>query len=65
MKRKFSVNRNIYVEFEVLTAVTMKSYIFWCVTPCSPIKVNSVSPRLHGILSQIIEFFKRNLFYLP
>jgi hypothetical protein len=25
---------------EVLTAVVMKSYIFWDITPCSPLKVN-------------------------
>jgi hypothetical protein len=29
-----------YVGFEVLTAVVMKSYIFWDITSCSPIKVN-------------------------
>jgi hypothetical protein len=28
------------VEFEVLTAVVMKSSIFWDTTPCSPLKVN-------------------------
>jgi hypothetical protein len=25
---------------EVLTAVTINSYIFWDITPCSPVKVN-------------------------
>jgi hypothetical protein len=30
----------MYVGFEVLTAVVMKSYIFWDITPCSPFKVN-------------------------
>jgi hypothetical protein len=30
--------------FEVLTAVVMGSYIFWDITPCSPLKVN----RLFG-----------------
>jgi hypothetical protein len=29
-----------YVAFEVLTAVVMKSSIFWDITPCSPLKVN-------------------------
>jgi hypothetical protein len=29
-----------YVGFEVLTAVVMKSTIFWDITPCSPLKVN-------------------------
>jgi hypothetical protein len=28
------------VRFEVLTAVVMKSTIFWDITPCSPLKVN-------------------------
>jgi hypothetical protein len=29
-----------YVGFEVLTAVVMKSSIFWDITPCSLLKVN-------------------------
>jgi hypothetical protein len=29
-----------YVGFEVLTAVFMKSTIFWDITPCSPLKDN-------------------------
>jgi hypothetical protein len=28
------------VGFEVLTAVVMKSKIFWDITPCSPLKFN-------------------------
>jgi hypothetical protein len=28
------------VRFEVLTAVVMKSAMFWDMTPCSPLKVN-------------------------
>jgi hypothetical protein len=28
------------VGFEVLTAVVMKSTVFWDITPCSPLKVN-------------------------
>jgi hypothetical protein len=27
------------VEFDVFTAVVMKSFIFWDVTPCSPLNV--------------------------
>jgi hypothetical protein len=30
-----------YVGFEVLTAVVMKNIIFWDITPCSPLIVNS------------------------
>jgi hypothetical protein len=29
-----------YVGFEVITAVVMKSTIFWDMTTCSPLKVN-------------------------
>jgi hypothetical protein len=28
-----------HVRFEILTAVVMKSTIFWNITPCSPLKV--------------------------
>jgi hypothetical protein len=34
VKKKFSVG------FESLTAVVMKSTIFWDITPCSPLKIN-------------------------
>jgi hypothetical protein len=30
----------VFVEFEVLTAIDMKSSIFWDVTPCSPVNDN-------------------------
>jgi hypothetical protein len=29
-----------YVGFEVLTAVVMKSSVFWDITPCNPLKIN-------------------------
>jgi hypothetical protein len=29
-----------YAEFEVLTAMVMKSSVFWDITSCSPLKVN-------------------------
>jgi hypothetical protein len=32
------------IEFEVLTAVPMKSSVFWDITPCSPLKVNTPPP---------------------
>jgi hypothetical protein len=35
-----STRKNVFVRFEVLTAVVMKSTIFWDITPCSPLKVN-------------------------
>jgi hypothetical protein len=30
----------MYAGFEVITAVFMKSTIFWDITACSPLKVN-------------------------
>jgi hypothetical protein len=30
----------MYVGFEVLTVVVVKSTIFWDITPCSPLKIN-------------------------
>jgi hypothetical protein len=29
-----------YAGFEVLTPMVVKSYFFWDITPCSPLKVN-------------------------
>jgi hypothetical protein len=29
--------RNLFIGFEVLTAVTMKSSVFWDITSCSPV----------------------------
>jgi hypothetical protein len=51
MKKKKSINRTTcseveglkripHVGFEVLTAVFMKSSIYWDITPCTPLKVN-------------------------
>jgi hypothetical protein len=34
------INYTRYAGFEVLTAVVMKSSIFWDITMCSPLKVN-------------------------
>jgi hypothetical protein len=39
--QKYKLNTNYYpVGFEVLTAVVMKSIIFWNMTPCSPLSFN-------------------------
>jgi hypothetical protein len=43
----FPIEEN-YIGFEVLTAVVMKSSIFWDISPCIPV---------HGITSQKIELF--------
>jgi hypothetical protein len=36
----FASNQYIYLRFEVLTAVVMKSTILWDISPCSPLSVN-------------------------
>jgi hypothetical protein len=33
---------NNFIEFEVFTAVVMKSIIFWDMTPCSPLSCNNL-----------------------
>jgi hypothetical protein len=38
--RRILLLQCIYVGFEVLIAVIMKSTIFWDITPCSKLKVN-------------------------
>jgi hypothetical protein len=40
MKMNFLVQTLLYLGFGVLTAVVMKSLIFWDTTPCSPLKVH-------------------------
>jgi hypothetical protein len=54
---------NLLVGFEVLTAVVMKSYIFWDMTPCSPLKVSLRSGgtcrlNLHGFLLGLFFYLK-------
>jgi hypothetical protein len=49
-----------YAEFAVLTAVVMKSSLFWDITPYSPLNVNTV----HGVMSQKTELFL-NKYPLP
>jgi hypothetical protein len=37
----FGKSKLLYgARFEVLTAVVMKSSVFWDITPCNPVKVN-------------------------
>jgi hypothetical protein len=36
----------MFVGFEVLTVVVMKSTVFWDIKPCSPLKVNRLSPAV-------------------
>jgi hypothetical protein len=39
-------DNSAFVRFEVLTAVVMKSSVFWDITPCSLLKVNLSSCHL-------------------
>jgi hypothetical protein len=47
-----------FVEFEVLTAVVIKSNLLWNITLCRPLKING----LHGVISQRISTFVLHLF---
>jgi hypothetical protein len=48
----FTESQLIYfVGFEVLTAVVVKSSIFWDIIPCSPLDVN----QLHSIITKKID----------
>jgi hypothetical protein len=38
--RVIEKNEIFYIIFEVLTMVVMKSFVFWDIMPCSPLKVN-------------------------
>jgi hypothetical protein len=43
--RHFPDDSNIYAGSEVLTAMTMKSSIFWHITPCCLMEINDVSEK--------------------
>jgi hypothetical protein len=44
------------VGVEILTAVVMKSTVFWDITPCSPLKVNGPAACFHaGIFLGLFE----------
>jgi hypothetical protein len=63
----------LFVGFEVLTAVVMKSSVFWDTTLRSPLEVNrrfDVHPKrrltfngIHGVISQKTELFTRSFDY--
>jgi hypothetical protein len=42
-KKKYVKLSSHYVGFEVLTALVMKSSLFWAITPCSPFEVNQLA----------------------
>jgi hypothetical protein len=47
------------VEFKVLTAVVMKSPIFWDITPCSPLKATECSSETS------VDFQRARWHYMP
>jgi hypothetical protein len=49
LKKGSAPNCSIYIEFEVLTVVVTKSYVFWDITPCSPVKLNQHVPPKHWL----------------
>jgi hypothetical protein len=46
MDNSLQGNSLFVVGFEVLTAVVMKSSIFWDITSCSPLKVNVLEEHI-------------------
>jgi hypothetical protein len=49
---------------DVLTAVVMKSYVFWDITPCSPLKVNRCLEE-HVALFSLINFLFSSFISVP
>jgi hypothetical protein len=47
-----------YVGFEVLTAVIIKSTVFWDTTPCSPWKSTDVSEKYIASIFRVEEYAK-------
>jgi hypothetical protein len=54
-----AVNKRNVVEFEVLTAVLMKSIIFWDITPCSRLSTD-VSEKLIASIFRVEKSSARN-----
>jgi hypothetical protein len=59
--KKHEKGEFIYAGFEVLTAVVMKSIIFWDITPCSPLSFN----RRFGGTYRLYLQGRRNRFRKP
>jgi hypothetical protein len=53
------------VGFEVLTAVAMKSIIFWDITPCSPLKFDRRIGEKYRIATCLHAGFSLGLFFDP
>jgi hypothetical protein len=62
------IKLNIFLGFEVLTAVVMKSAIFWDLTLCSPLRVNwrvGGTYSLHLLATCFHTGFLLGLFFYP
>jgi hypothetical protein len=63
---KYVNRKENIVGFEVLTAVVMKSTIFWVITPCSPVKVNRRFGGTYRLLAACFHsVFLLDLFFDP
>jgi hypothetical protein len=51
----YSSNMVIYISFEVLKVMGIKSFIFWNVMQCSPLKVNDISEELVASIFRVKE----------
>jgi hypothetical protein len=60
-------NENFEVGFEVLTAVVLKSTIFWDITPCSPLRVNQRfgGTNHHSACHLLSRWFLAQLIFQP
>jgi hypothetical protein len=47
--------KSSFVGFEVLTAVSMESTVFWDVTPCSAVEVHHVSEQYTSSIFRVEE----------
>jgi hypothetical protein len=59
-----SVNNCDFVGFEFLTAVVIKSSIFWDIMPYSSLKLRLTFNGLHGVISEKIKRFNCDFIFL-
>jgi hypothetical protein len=53
------ISKNLFVGFEVLTAVVMESIIFWDITPYSPLSVNRRFGRTYSLHTDYTALYPR------
>jgi hypothetical protein len=44
--------KSVYAGYEVLTAVLVKSSIFWIITPCNPLEINRCFGEIYCVRLQ-------------